>query len=200
MHILESAVSSEREGLAAGIGLAAHVKKFFDENDRLKDVPFGTPNDFMEITDCHMNVKTKIPVYMRMTTWDATYYRLRANFDAYRSPYCAEPPQLEASEGEGVFEAGRRALGVEHSAEGLEILTENVENNNQKTYNADIVIAADGANSSIRRQFQPDLEREEPGYGLWRGTVPRNDLSKKLLDRIEGHTTLYPMQHSYSIM
>ena len=203
VRILESASSSEREGLAAGIGLAAHVKRFFDEHDRLKDIPFGTPNDFMQIRDEDMNVTMEIPMYFRMTTWDATYYRLRANFDALKSAYCPEPPAQDSEVGEGVFETGQSVWDVVDLGEdpsGLTILTEDKGTNEYRRYKADVVVAADGANSRMRRQVEPKLQREEPGYVIWRVTVPTKDLSRNLLDKIEGKTTLYPMRHSYAIM
>ena len=189
--------------MAAGVGLAAYVKQFFDENDKLKDIPFGTPHDFMHVRNPDMSVKAKFPMYLRMTTWDATYYRLRANYDGLVSEYCSEPPDLSAVEARGVYETGVRVVRVddEKNAEGkLKVLAESVETGEQKRYEADVVIAADGSNSTIRRQLYPELKREEPGYVLWRGTVPTADLSKELLDEIEGNTTLYPMPYSYCIM
>lgn len=200
VHILESAISSEREGLAAGVGLAAHVRKFFDDNDRLKDVPFGTFISTLDVTDWNFNVKVKIPTQLRMTTWDAMYYRLRANFDSFQSPYCTNPPPLEASEGAGIFDTGKLVLGVNDTKDGVEVITEDAKTSVLKVYDADIVIAADGCNSSIRRQLVPDLKREERGYVLWRGTVPTKLLSKKCLERVDGRTTLYQMQYSYAIM
>ncbi|KAK3725387.1 hypothetical protein LTR37_000357 [Vermiconidia calcicola] len=200
IRILESAPSSSREGLAAGIGLAAHVKRFFDEHDRLKDIPFGTPNDTINFLDAEMQVRQKVPVGLIMTTWDATYYRLRANFDGLRSPYCAEPPTIEEGEGEEVFETGKRATVVEEVVDGLSVVVEDVGTNEQLRHEADMVIAADGANSTMRRQLEPQLQRAEPGYVIWRGTVPTADLSQELLDKIEGHTIFYPMQHSYAVI
>lgn len=91
-------------------------------------------------------------------------------------------------------------LGVNQIKDGIEVLAEDVKTSTSKTYKPDIVIAADGCNSSIRRMLVPGLEREEQGYVLWRGTVPVRDLSQKLLDKIDGRTTLYQMPYSYSIM
>lgn len=147
-----------------------------------------------------MNVQMKLPISQRMTTWDAMYYRLRANFDAYPSPYCPAPPPLEDGEGEGVFDTGKRVLKVEGTAKGVRVDVEDVATGEGRTYDADIVIAADGANSSIRRQLQPNLKREEPGYVLWRGTVPIRNLSPTLVARLDNHATLYQMKYSYAIL
>ena len=141
-------------------------------------------------------------MYFRMTTWDATYYRLRANFDGMESSYCPHPRALEEGEGEGVYETGRRVLRVDELPEGagVKLLTEDVESGDQHTFEADVVIAADGANSSIRPQLNPDLRREESGYVLWRGTVPTKDLSEEILFKLEGNTSLCQMPYSYTVI
>ena len=199
--MLERATSSARSGLAAGIGLAAWVKRFFDDNDRLKEIPFGVLNDFLNVLDKDMNTKQQIPLSYRMTTWDATYYRLRANFDGFESSYCRQPPAMDRSGGQGVYETGRSVLRVEEGDDGLlSVLVEDVTTGEQHKYEADAVVAADGANSTIRKQFHPYIRREEPGYVLWRGTVPTRGLSKEILDKLDGKSTLFPMPYSYTIM
>ena len=67
-------------------------------------------------------------------------------------------------------------------------------------YEAHIVIAANGDNSGIRGQVQPDFRREDPGYVLLRGTELTKDLSNALLDKVEGGVVHYRMRYSYSIM
>ena len=200
VRILESVNSSERQGLAAGVGLSDHVKRFFEENDRLKDISFAVNNHAVEILDANMKVTRKLPFPSLMTTWDAAYYRLRANFDTLKSAYCSSPPPLDRSEGYGSFETGKRVLRIENVAGEVAILVEDSATNNQVRITADVIIAADGANSSIRRQLQPALQRAEPGYVIWRGTVPTKDLSRALLSKIENRTVLYPMKHSYAVM
>ena len=202
VHILDSAITSEREGSAAGITLAAGVGEFFDANDRLKEIPFAVLNDHAAILEWDLTLTRKISVPSRLTTWETMYYRLRANFDSYKSSHCPNPPPLDASDGTAVVELKKRALRVEDSnANGkLSVLTEDVKTQSQTTYDADIFIAADGFNSTIRRQLQPDLHRDEPGYLLWRGTVPSKNLSQTLVSKIGGHTNIYKMQNSYAVM
>lgn len=203
--ILEQAVSNEREGTAAGIGLAGNVKRFFDENDLLKDVPFGAPAGVIKFLSLEkLEVTRKVPYNAAMTTWDATYYRLRANFDAMQSRCCEKPPVLE-DEGEGIVETGKRVVDVKASSSGTRKVILSVEDRHGSgtniTYTADVVIAADGGNSTLRRQLQPNITRELPGYLLWRGTVPTNVLPRSLLDKIEGDTIVHPMKgYTYAII
>lgn len=42
---------------------------------------------------------------------------------------------------------------------------------------ADLVVAADGASSTVRRLLSPEVERQYAGYVAWRGTVPETELS-----------------------
>ena len=182
------------------MGLSTQVKRFLDENDRLGEASLGAQNDVIQILDPNLKVKTTIPIDSRSTTWDATYYRLRANFDGMASPYCPQPPAMSPDEGLGLFDSGKRVLEVKESGSGLSVLAEDVDTHALHTFDADKVIAADGANSTIRRQLYPAIKQDAPGFLIWRGTVPTSDLSPGLLERIEGNATIYPMLNSYVIM
>ncbi|KAK3116757.1 hypothetical protein LTR53_002523 [Teratosphaeriaceae sp. CCFEE 6253] len=201
VQILEQAVSSEREGLAAGIGLSGAVETFFDENDRLAGVPMSVDPGALRFLHPKALAVTRRVVYpARMTTWDACYYRLRANFDGLRRSYCLEPLDGDADAGESVFETGKRVTGVALVNETVSITAEDVKNGGTHIYEADAVIMADGANSRMREQLQPLVKRESPGYVLWRGTVPTSTLSQECLNRLEGDPVLYAMKHSYAVI
>lgn len=171
VRILEQAESSEREGLAAGVGLSFHVKAFFETEDRLKDRPLGVANDAFYVLDWNMDVKYKLPTKTNLTTWDSAYYRARANFDRYASSYVPDPPPVDAesNEGEGIYLTGKKVTKVDDIDGRMTAIVQNAQSGEVEHYQGDIVIAADGANSPIRRQLNPGLEREEPGYVIWRG-------------------------------
>ena len=171
VRILEQAESSEREGLAAGVGLSFHVKSFFEAEDRLNERPLGVPNNAFYVLDYNMDVKYKLPITTNLTTWDSAYYRARANFDEYVSSYVPDPPSIsaESKEGEGVYMTGKKVTKVEDIDGRVTAVARDAQSGEIEHYQGDIVIVADGANSPIRRQLNPDLEREEPGYVIWRG-------------------------------
>lgn len=202
MRVLEQAQSSEREGLAAGIGLAAYVKKFFEIEDRLGE-PLGVPNDAgFEILDENLQVKRRIMHVMNMTTWDAAYYRARANFDGLKSAYCPNPPPVnpDGNEGQAVYETGKSVTKVDDVDGRMTVFVRDTINGVDEEYTSDLVIAADGANSSIRRQLNPTLKREEPGYVIWRGTIPTKDLSQEVRDKIENKPVIFPGKQTYCVM
>ncbi|KAK3627014.1 hypothetical protein LTR56_019445 [Elasticomyces elasticus] len=201
VHILEQAISSEREGQAAGIGLSAAAKAFFDEHDRLAHIPMSVEIRSLAFFDPKtMKVARQFPYKGGLTSWEFCYARLRANFDGMKSAYCPEPPDLSVDAGTGVFESGKRVVDVASRGEKLVITAEGLESGITYTYTADIVVVADGANSSMRKQMQPLVRRETPGYVLWRGVVPTSSLSQECVDLIGDNTVSYPMKYSYAII
>ncbi|KAK5750527.1 hypothetical protein LTS12_019403 [Elasticomyces elasticus] len=201
VHILEQAISSEREGQAAGIGLSGAAKAFFDEHDRLAHIPMSVEIRSLAFLDPKtMKVARQFPYKGGLTSWEFCYARLRANFDGMKSAYCPEPPDLTADTGTGVFESGKRVIDVASRAEKLVVTAEGVESGITYTYTADIVVVADGANSQMRKQMQPFVRRETPGYVLWRGVVPTSSLSQECVDLIGDKTVSYPMRYSYTII
>lgn len=201
VRIIEQAETSQREGLAAGIGLTQHVRRFFDTEDRLETL-LGLPNDDLLVVNDQLETRYKIPIGMRMTTWDTAYYRLRANFDGYTSTYCPSPPadKHDGSEGEANYETGTKVIKVEDFNNHMVVSTESVIDSTTEQYTCDIVIAADGANSNIRRLLNPSLQREEPGYVIWRGTVPTKDLSQEFLDKVETKAIVWQGKYNYCML
>jgi 2-polyprenyl-6-methoxyphenol hydroxylase-like FAD-dependent oxidoreductase len=147
-----------------------------------------------------MQSMKSFPVSLRMTSWDAVYYRLRANYDGMKSPYCPEPPAVEDNEGKGAFETGVRVLRVADHGTKVSVTCRKVATGEEYLEEADFVIAADGGNSTIRRQLHPETKREEPGYLLWRGTTPVKDVSAKVLERVDGKAVMIPMERMYIVM
>ncbi|OAN57646.1 hypothetical protein A7X12_06860 [Sphingomonas sp. TDK1] len=47
---------------------------------------------------------------------------------------------------------------------------------------ADLLVAADGAQSPLRRRLLPDLNPHYAGYVAWRGTVPERDMPQDITD------------------
>lgn len=200
VHILEAATSSEREGVAAGIGLAGEVQSFFEENDRLRDrLQLGAINQTLDVVDDEFNILRSMKIKQQMITWETAYYRLRANFDNFSSPFCPAPlPSQDLSEGDGVFETGVRVLSVEEHSNYLSLHAENVSTGKQRQATADAVIVADGANSKVRQQVQGDAPVDEPGYVIWRGTVPTADLPGDIAAKLENQTILYSNSGEYT--
>lgn len=202
VRILELAVSSEREGLAAGIGLQRDVKAFFEAEDILKPKPLGIINPGFKVLDEKLEVKYQLAMSLNLTSWDAVYYRLRSNFDGYTNSYNPEipAPNTDAKEGKAEFIGGKKVEKVEDVNGRMTVFVEDVKSGAMEEYQGDVVIAADGTNSTIRRQLLPHLRREEPGYVIWRGTIPTRELSQDVLDKIENKPLIIPYNQTYLVM
>lgn len=126
----------------------------------------------------------------QMTSWDLLYFVLRACFDDLESEYCEVPKRVDG-EGQGRYEVGRKVVGLrdlggngvevecevivqDESAKGDKLKGERVK------FQADLVIAADGPSSTVRKILCPEVERKYAGYVAWRGTVPENEASENL--------------------
>lgn len=136
-----------------------------------------------------------------MTSWDVLYYRLRANFDGFVSQFCNLPPPSSETEGEAKYDIGKRVLNISSSSDGLVKLdVKNLLSGKDESLLADFVIAADGAQSTIRRLVAPDFQRPYAGYFAWRGTILENAVSEESKKLFAERTTLFFMDKSYIIL
>ena len=62
---------------------------------------------------------------------------------------------------------------------------------NEETATADLVIAADGASSSVRSILLPQVQRRYAGYVAWRGTVPEREVSDGCQESLVEKFTFY---------
>jgi 2-polyprenyl-6-methoxyphenol hydroxylase-like FAD-dependent oxidoreductase len=69
-----------------------------------------------------------------------------------------------------------RCTGVEQDANEVTVRFANVRGNPQPSVRADIVIACDGVNSAVRRQFYPDEKPAFGGINTWRGVTVRKPI------------------------
>lgn len=56
---------------------------------------------------------------------------------------------------------------------------------------ADMVLAADGPSSTIRKLLTPEVERRYVGYVAWRGTVPEAEVNETLEKTFVDKFTFY---------
>ena len=133
----------------------------------------------------------------RMTSWDLLYYLSRANFDGVENEYLQGKglPVREDGEGLGKYEYGHKVTGLIEVGVKIEVAFDYVRDNgeqppdsgNEHTTSAsilaDLVIAADGPSSSLRRLLLPSAPtRIYAGYVAFRGTVVESELSANTVD------------------
>lgn len=111
-----------------------------------------------------------------MTSWDLSYYLLRANYDRIDSPYLhdAKFPEERETDGKVTYRYGCTVTDVKDEGEKVRILFKRTEGDTEVDDEivADLLVAADGPSSTIRKIFEPQIKRTYAGYAVIRGTVP----------------------------
>ncbi|HTK34724.1 MAG TPA: flavin-dependent oxidoreductase [Caulobacteraceae bacterium] len=98
--------------------------------------------------------------------------------------------------GQDSIVTSRRCIGVETVGEGVELRFDEGE-----PVRADLVVACDGVNSAVRRQFYPDDKVSFAGINTWRGTTRRKPIfDGKTYMRIgsirTGKMVIYPISNT----
>lgn len=198
MHILEQECG-DRESHMAGIGAATDVLQFLDKYDRV-DQPLGIPSECLQSLDTQGKITLLLRAKRVLTSWDALYYRLRANFDGLENRYCDCPEDFEGMRlGRTRYESGKRVSDVFIVDQKVSICVESSGTDEKTVMTADMLIGADGTNSIVRRAFVRD-EMAIPrysGYVAWRGVVPESDVSEETRKVFQHNVTyfLLPREH-----
>lgn len=157
-----------------------------------------------------------------MTSWSVIYYRLRRNFDGLKSEFCDGEvviPESEGgkdgdyhdeeedhpkgkSQGKREFLTGMNVTSLSKLSDGgVEITYENQnEANKELKMKADMVILADGANSSLRAKYFPDVKREYAGYVAFRGTVLESEVSEETKKIFDPSLTYFSYKGGYILL
>jgi len=119
-----------------------------------------------------------------MTSWDLTYFLMRANYDEISSAYC-EVPEPQAHHGKAVHLHGHKVTSFEAKPDGgvKVFYTDSSRSGSDETKSleCDILVAADGPSSAIRARLFPETKRTFAGYCALRGTIPENAVSEPAL-------------------
>lgn len=175
IRILERSPTSLLHNQGAGIVAGNETQEFFD-----RFVKAGIDIAVTSKLRLYLDKSGKVmdgsveERQQRMTSWDLLYHLLRWRVEGFQSDYVKG---LEADERpKAVYENGCTVTSVEESGDQVK-LTWTHKDHGEQTSEADLVIAADGASSTIRRLVKSDVERKYVGYVAWRGTVPEIELS-----------------------
>lgn len=150
--------------------------KYFNRYDRCKR-PLAVTSQKQMCLDSNGIIVHEENMKQNMTSWDLTYYLLRANFDGAESGYC-RVPETRTGYGVAVYEYDHIVTGLQEGEEGnVKIFFQQQQNGMPGTITGDLAIGADGPSSTVRKVFYPEVKRKLVGYCALRGTVPEDEAS-----------------------
>jgi len=175
--ILERSPTSLLHSQGAGIVFGSEAQKFFKKHIKNSDLTVTSPirqtlkkNGEMEHQSQHEQ---------QMISWDKVYFMLRAHFDGLETEYGDVPARADR-DGKAEYVTGSKVVSLSDlGEEGVEIEFEQKEAG-KTSFRGDLVFAADGASSAMRKIVCPGVERTYAGYVAWRGTVSESDASEVL--------------------
>lgn len=192
VRILEQSPTETPASHMAGVCLGPDVLRFLERFDRAKHIPLGIPSELLQSLDDKGVAHPFLRASRIMSSWDALYFRLRANFDGWVSEYVPQPPGPLPADGESVesakaraqYDVGKQVVDVtENVKEGGVLVTvkDRVNGGAELRLRAELVLGADGPNSVVRKSFLPPgvAERQYAGYVAWRGVVPEELVSEE---------------------
>jgi 2-polyprenyl-6-methoxyphenol hydroxylase-like FAD-dependent oxidoreductase len=191
--------NNERESHMAGVCLGRDAKDFLAKHDRV-DEPFSHESKQVQVLKQDGKAHVFYNARRDLTSWDTLYFRLRANFDAYPSTYYPNPPSVHDGHGTAMYQPRTRVLHIARSKEKVDLTIEERDTKTITTLTPDLVIAADGPNSSIRATYLPRSLRQYAGYIAWRGTVLESNVSAETRALFDAHATVTMMSRHHCIM
>ncbi len=190
--ILERNPSPLLQNQGAGIVAGGDTLAYMKEYNRCPR-PVSVPSRTRLYLDKSGKVIHGVEYAGQMTSWDLTYYLLRANFDRVKSDYC-ELPEERASDGKSDYQYGKMVYGIEKAGDGeqgsVKVLFKN-HDGGEGSITADLVIGADGPSSTVRKIFLPDVQRTYVGYCALRGTIPENEASPSATEAFSERFTFF---------
>jgi 2-polyprenyl-6-methoxyphenol hydroxylase-like FAD-dependent oxidoreductase len=161
-------------GLGAGITAARDMQEFMQVYD-LTSLPYYIEATTTRLINSKWELLRQSPTPQSLTSWDVIYYRLRANFDGFRSGYCKLPPGCPG-DGKASYMDGCNVTNLEHEDSLVTVQYQNTKDEPERK-SFDLLIAADGSNSKIKQLLLPDIRRGYL-YTAWRGTIPEDQISE----------------------
>ncbi|KAK0363407.1 hypothetical protein LTR91_019462 [Friedmanniomyces endolithicus] len=174
VRILERSPTALLHDQGAGVVAGNETQEFFAKYVRPgRDIAVTSPMRHYLNRKRDVMPETVKHQAQRMTSWDLLYHLLRWRIEGRESGHTQG---LEADDRpKAQYDNGCTVTGVAEDPDGIRLTWTQ---HGEHSAIADLVIAADGASSTIRRLVAPAVERKYAGYVGWRGTCPETELSE----------------------
>jgi 2-polyprenyl-6-methoxyphenol hydroxylase-like FAD-dependent oxidoreductase len=186
VHILERSAQDVLESQAAGIRAGPDVHTFIQKYVKNYEA-YANTVDIIEVVDENGDVVNKFPPAeaAHFTTWSILYGMFKASL--------LDRTKITSA----VYETGKLVEDVRQIEEKMSVTYRDLINQTTSNLTADLVIAADGANSTVRRTLFPELSPQYAGYVTWRGTVPEHEISEKTRAALRDRVVLFRTENGY---
>jgi len=154
------------ESRGGGIVAQQNIRWFLSDHDIVDPEEITTRSHERRFLTESGDVERAVSETMVFTSWDALYRQLRDAFpdEQYRT-------------------------GMEVVAVEPETATVTTDEGTERT--GDVVVAAEGGQSTTRAQLHPDVKPEFASYVAWRGVVDETDLPAACVEAFDGTFTFY---------
>jgi len=189
VHIIEAREPDQLGAEAAGLSLGPHAQELM--NTYVSDVhDFAITTPATQILSFDGKVLTELPVALSTVTsrWSTVYSQLKAAFEAPAS-----------GKGKSVYETATRAASIVPDGEKLTVVCKKNSQTENISLTADMVISADGAQSSIRKQVLEGIAPKYAGYLAWRGHIPESRIPTFMKGTLDGKLCMLSIDGSYII-
>ena len=164
------------EGQGAGIVLHPATVRYFTANDAPDVGEISVPVRRLRYLDRGGGTADEQPCSYRFTAYNALYRGLLGCFDEDR------------------YHLGEEVVGFDQDAGGV-----TVQLAGDRSERCDLLVSADGIQSTGRRLLLPDVTPEYAGYVGWRGTLEEAELTGETFDALRDAITYYVMPGSHAL-
>ncbi|KAI0025050.1 FAD binding domain protein [Xylariomycetidae sp. FL0641] len=192
---------SGRRPHSAGIGFGTHLGRFLNLYDLTRSRASIVMPGIQISWRKHVGI-WHAPVHRQLTSWALLYRILRANLDGMASKACPHPPKALKGDGQATYRASACVYEVEPSPDRqcMVVYFNDPATGKSDSLNADLVIGADGINSSLRRMLQPSITPKYSGYVVWRAMVQESDVSAETARFFAGGAATELLKDSYVVV
>ncbi|RYP70077.1 hypothetical protein DL771_005694 [Monosporascus sp. 5C6A] len=188
--------SGERHSHHAGIGFGINAQEFLRKYDLTGLTPAFASHSRRWAYYTRPNVmNTKGSI--QLTSWGLLNSILRANFDGLASAACPNPPPAAEGDGSATYLTGKRVTALQCTKETITVNYVDTHADRPESIEADLVIGADGVNSTVRQLVNAPVTKRYAGYVAWRGTISEKLVSKETVEYLSGHVSLQFSKRTY---
>ena len=166
--------SHDLDSRGGGIVLQPQVLAAFQQAGIRYDASIGVVAKERVFLDGEGGIADRIPMRQMLTSWTSLYAAMRRHFPAEHYHQGAE---LAGFEDHGSHVTARFADGQEHTGQ--------------------LLVAADGSGSFVRRTLLPDVEASYAGYLAWRGLVDEADMPGEAASVLADRFAFYEYPNSH---